>query len=256
MDVDPRWYETFFAEDYLRIASDALDDERTQKEVDFVVNQLGLEPPARILDLAGGHGRHSVLFAQRGFGVTLYDLSRPSLDAARDRGQKLGVDLDLVHGDMRDLPYENEYHAVVNLFTAFGYFEDEADDRRVLANVERALVPGGGFVMDVVSLFGIIREFQHRSWGDVGAGWTMLDEREYDVHTGRSAATWTLLGPNGERRELRHSVRLYTLPELRTMLAGAGLEVEGAWLGWDGEPYRWDARGRLVIAARKRLTTA
>jgi hypothetical protein len=40
------------------------------------------------------------------------------------------------------------------------------------------------------------------------------------------------------------------------MLTGAGLEVEGAWLGWDGEPYRWHARGRLVIAARKRLTPA
>ena len=145
---------------------------------------------------------------------------------------------------------------MLNLFTAFGYFEDEVDDRAVLARIARALAPGGAFLVDVVSLFGIVREFQPRSWADVGEGWTMLDEREYDVLTGRSAATWTFLGPNGERRELRHSVRLYTLPELRGMLAEAGLDVEAAWLNWDGEEYRFAGRGRLIVSARKRLTPA
>jgi SAM-dependent methyltransferase len=256
MDVDPRWYETFFGEDWLRLAVEhgRYSDDETLKQVDFAVERLGLEPPARILDLAGGHGRHAIPLAQRGFRVTLLDLSEPSLAVARERAADAGVELDIVHADMRDIAYDEEFDAVLNLFTAFGYFEDEADDVRLVERMARALVPGGALLVDLVSLFGIVREFQPRSWLDVGDGWTMLDEREYDVHTGRSAAAWTFLGPNGERRELRHSVRLYTLPELRSMLGGAGLTVEGAWLNWDGEEYRFDGRGRMIVAARKSLS--
>jgi SAM-dependent methyltransferase len=63
--VDPRWFEGFFGEDWLRIAL-TLDDERTERQIDFVVEKLDLEPGARILDLACGHGRHSVRLAERG----------------------------------------------------------------------------------------------------------------------------------------------------------------------------------------------
>ena len=54
MEVDPRWYETFFGEDWLRLAVEhgRDDDEETLKQVDFVVEKLGLEPPARILGRA------------------------------------------------------------------------------------------------------------------------------------------------------------------------------------------------------------
>jgi SAM-dependent methyltransferase len=247
-EVDPRWYEGFFGEDYLAVAPH--DPERTAREVDFAVERLALEPPARILDLACGHGRHSLELARRGFRVAGLDLSEPSLAEARETAAAAGVELELVHGDMRELPWEGEFDAVLNLFTAFGYFAEQADDERVLAQVERALRAGGSFLLDVVSLFVLARGFKTRHWEELDDGRTMLEDRAYDQLNGRSDVRWTFVGPAGERSELRHSLRIYTLPELHGMLARAGLDVAEAWGGFDGEPYGFEGR-RLIVHARK-----
>jgi SAM-dependent methyltransferase len=228
------------------------DPERTEREVEFVVERLGLERGARVLDLACGHGRHALELARRGFRVTGLDLSEPSLAEARETAVAEGVDLELVHGDMRELPWEREFDAVLNLFTAFGYFADKADDERVLAQVERALRPGGSFLLDVVSLFVLARGFKSRHWEELDDGRTMLDARDHDQLTGRSNVTWMFVGPTGERSELRHSLRIYTLPELRELLDRAGLDVAETWGGYDGEPYGFESR-RLIVHARTRV---
>jgi SAM-dependent methyltransferase len=248
-DVDPSWWDSFFGEDYLAVAP--RDPERTAREVDFVVEHLPLEPHARILDLACGHGRHELELARRGFRVTGLDLSEPSLAQARDTAAAAGVELELVHGDMRELPWADEFDAVLNLFTAFGYFADKADDERVLAQVSHALRPRGSFLLDVVSLFVLARGFKARHWDELEDGRTMLEHREYDQLTGRSNVTWTYVGPSGERSELRHSLRVYTLPELRELLDRAGLDVAETWGSFDGAPYGFESR-RLIVYARKR----
>ncbi|HEX3213864.1 MAG TPA: class I SAM-dependent methyltransferase, partial [Actinomycetota bacterium] len=122
--------------------------ERTAAEVNGVVGQLGLAPGARLLDLCCGPGRHAVPLAQLGYRVTGLDLSRPLLAraAAAAAGQRVG----LVAADMRRLPFaDGSFDAVLNLFNAFGYLEDEAQDELVLAEVARVLAPGGRFLQEL-----------------------------------------------------------------------------------------------------------
>jgi len=76
-EVDPRWYETFFEGDWLELAVNH-DERQTRAEVDFMVERLHLEPGARVLDLACGHGRHAIELADRGFRVTGADISAPA----------------------------------------------------------------------------------------------------------------------------------------------------------------------------------
>jgi ubiquinone/menaquinone biosynthesis C-methylase UbiE len=247
--ADPDWYEGFFGADYLAVAP--RDPERTTREADFVVERLGLEPGNRILDLACGHGRHAVELARRGFRVTGLDLSEPSLAEAREAAAAAGVDLELVLGDMRELPWTGEFDAVVSIFTAFGYFADESDDERVLAEVERALRPGGSFLLDVVNVFLLARGFQARRWQELEDGRALLEDLTFDHLTGRSNVVWTFVDPRGERTELRHSLRVYTLPELSAMLARAGLEPVETWGDFEGAPFGFESR-RLIVRARKR----
>jgi SAM-dependent methyltransferase len=248
--VDPSWYDGFFGDDYLAVAP--RDPEQASREVDFVVERLGLEPGARVLDLACGHGRHSLELSRRGFRVTGLDLSGPSLARAREDAAREGLDVEFVEGDARELPWTDEFDAIVNLFTAvIGYFAEQAEDERVLAEVRRALREGRSFLLDTLSLFVLARGFQPRSWQELDDGRVMLEEREYDHLTGRSTATWTFLAPGGERSELRHSVRVYTLPELREMLASADLEVVETWGGFDGQPFGFEGRRPIVHARRK-----
>jgi hypothetical protein len=79
----------------------------------------------------------------------------------------------------------------------------------------------------------------------------MLEDRAYDHLTGRSTATWTLIGSDGSRSPYTHSLRAYTLPELSRLLGQAGLEVVEAWGGWAGEPFGWESN-RLIVHARAR----
>ena len=67
---------------------------------------------------------------------------------------------------------------------------------------------------------------------------------------GRNAAVWTLIRPDGTRSELRHTVRLYTAPELAAMLERAELSVADAWGGWGDEPLDRHARRLIVKAVR------
>lgn len=76
LEVDPRWYESFFDRDWLVLA-DHSDEQRNRAEVDFLVEKLALDRGARVLDMACGRGRHAIELDARGFRVTGIDISEP-----------------------------------------------------------------------------------------------------------------------------------------------------------------------------------
>ncbi len=250
--VEPGWYETFFDEHWLTISSHTHTPEKSAAEVDFLITGLGLEPEQRVLDIPCGHGRHSVELARRGMRVVGVDLSAEPLELARSAARAAGVQLDLRRVDMREIEFRDEFDAALNLWTSFGYFETEAEDRLVLDRVLRALRPGGAFVIETINLHGVLRRFEPRAWHELGGGRLLLEERAFDPWTGRMHSGWTLVEPSGERIEMSFATRAYTLVELAGMMADAGFEVEGAWGDYQGSDYRVDSRRMIVLARRPR----
>jgi len=249
MDVDPRWYDGFFEGDWLDFLAFER-QERTPKEVDFVVDKLAVEPGARILDLACGHGRHSLELARRGFRVTGVDLSPRSLDLAREAAAAESLDVDFVRADMREIDFDAEFDATINLFTAFGYFESDEEDREVVRRIARGLRPGGAFLVDTINALGLARRYQPKRWEEAAEGVVMLDDHDWDLLAGRNRARWTFIRPDGTRSELRHVVRTYAPWELAALIASAGLEVEEGWGDFEGGPLSYES-WRLILLARK-----
>jgi SAM-dependent methyltransferase len=248
-EVPTDWYDGFFEGDWLDVVALSTPEERTQQQVDFIVDRLGLEAGARVLDLACGHGRVSLELARRGFRVTGLDLSPRSLELAREAAETEGLDVEWIEADMRTVPPGARFDAVVNIFTAFGYFENEAENERVLTGVARVLVPGGGFLIDTVNLLALVRRYRERQWeyrdGDV----IFLQEHRYDLLRGRNEARWTFVRSDGGRSEIAHSVRTYAPHELVAMLERAGMEVVETWGGFDGSELSFDTF-RLIVVAR------
>jgi cyclopropane fatty-acyl-phospholipid synthase-like methyltransferase len=131
-----------FDDDYLYFFADDL-EERSGTEADLIWHLLDLEPGMEVLDLACGHGRIANRLAERGCHVTGLDATPLFLQRARADADALGVTVEYVEGDMRDLPWRNKFDRIVNWFTAYGYFDDAAN-KQVLAQAASALKQGAG----------------------------------------------------------------------------------------------------------------
>jgi len=252
VNVDPNWFDGFFEADYLDEFGADIDEERTRREIDFVAEKLELKPGARVLDVACGHGRHSLELARRGYRVTGVDLSPRSLELARASATGEGLDVDFVLRDARELEFDGEFDAAINLFTSvLGYFDDDAETRLVLERVSRALRPGSSFLVDTINLLGFANRFRPTNWEELTSGTLLLQRHEYDFRSARDTSVWTFIRPDGSRSELRNSVRVYAPHELIEMLEGAGLDVVGSWGGFDGAELAFDT-WRLILRGDKR----
>ena len=245
------WYTEFFNEDYPRIYNDRLSQDATERETEFAVRALGLQEGDRVLDLACGHGRHAIALAQRGMVVTGQDLNEDYLRRAREDAVREGVEIETVHGDMRDIPFSDEFDAVINMFTAFGYFDSEDEDLRVLQSVVNSLKSGGQLLLDTINREWVLANYVQNDWHTDEDGNTFLEHREFNLVTGRNHVTFSIVTEDGTRREsLGHDVRLYTLTELVRLLDSAGLRVSAAYGDYDGSPYAINTPRMIVVATK------
>jgi ubiquinone/menaquinone biosynthesis C-methylase UbiE len=246
---DIPWYQAFFGEDYLRIYAPFLPPEKTEREVAGIITLLNLPEGSRILDLCCGHGRHAIPLAQHGYQITGLDLSERLLERAEAEAEIQGVNIRWVHSDMKHIPFENEFDAVINVFTSFGYLENEDEDRQVLQQVYRALKPQGLFLLESVYQPRVMRSFTPHGITRYDDGLLVLEERRIDLLSSRNEVRITMLEKEGRRTEHRHSMRIYTLSELVQMLSSVDLPVQAYYGGFDGSILTMDSR--LVVISQK-----
>jgi SAM-dependent methyltransferase len=235
-----------FDEDYLHFY-DARDPEGagSDADVELIWRLLRMEPGMRVLDLACGHGRIANRLAARGCQVTGLDSSALFLERARADAAARGVSVDFRHGDMRQPP-EGPFDRVVNWFTAFGYFDD-AGNRQVLAALARVLAPGGEVALELNNYPAVMRTYQQSVVAEQD-GDLLVDRHRFDPLTGRNIVERTIVR-GGRARRIPFFVRMFTYPELRDWLLGAGF-TEVAGFGEDGEPLTFDHRRMNVVARR------
>ncbi len=250
IQVSPDWYKDYFGAAWLGLATQQFAPERTLAQVDFIVAAADPPPGGAILDLCCGHGRHSLELARRGYRVVGLDLSVPSLNLARKSAADAGLAIEFIQGDMRGISYRVEFDLVINIFTAFGYLESQAEDLKVLEAVARALKPGGRFLLDTINHAWLMRHFERRGWVPLDDGTLLLEEREFDLRAGRNNVVWTFLYPDGRRHTQCHSLRVYTLVEFEAMLTAAGLTLKQVWGSFVGEPYGLETNRMILLAER------
>lgn len=249
------WYDELFAsEDPMRLDEDYYAEcDASRAEADFIVDKLELQPGARILDLCCGQGRHLLELTKRGFSVLGYDLSAYMLDRCREISAKEGIKPELIRGDMRELPFDSEFDAVINMRMSFGYLENEDEDQKVLDGVYRALKPGGRFLTDQINRDSLMRRYREQFWARNSRGDIVIADSKLDVRTGRNIVREIAFYADGSRSETNHDIRLYTCRELEDKLIRAGMPIESVWGDWDSSPFDLDHKHMTIIARSGRL---
>ena len=220
------------------------------EEARFAARALGLRKGERVLDLCCGVGRHSFELAKLGARVTGLDATPDYLAQARKRAG--GKDNPaFVRGDMRRLRFFREFDAAINLWTSFGYFEDPADDLRVLKGVAGALKPGGRFLIDLIDGDWIGANAPPKNWTRRADGATVLEE--VVLREGRDPAhvnTWTVLRPGRRPQSASFFVRNYNQERLCALLGRAGLVCVRRWGDFPAGARSSKPR-RLILLAKK-----
>ena len=207
---------------------------------------LELRPGLQVLDLACGHGRIANRLAAQGCHVVGLDASALFLDTAGRAAQQRGIHVEYVHGDMRRLPWREQFDAVINWFTSFGYFTPP-ENQQVLREVHRVLRSGGAFLLELQNRDRVLREFQPVTLTERDSHF-MVDRATYNAMTGY-VETERIMIRGGTVRRMHFAVRLFTYPELRDWLVQAGfVDIRG--FDERGEPYTVPAR-RMLVTARK-----
>lgn len=147
------WWKFIFNKDYLKTYVDILTEQRTEKELSFILDFIKdrfRNKKIKILDLACGHGRHSLPLAKAGYFVIGIDYSDYFLKLAKKEAKKLKLkNIKFIKKDMRKINFKNEFDLVINMFTSFGYFENEDDNLLVLKNIYQSLKNNGYFILDL-----------------------------------------------------------------------------------------------------------
>jgi SAM-dependent methyltransferase len=230
-----------FTERHLEIAPE---------EVDFVVSLLGIGPGAAILDMPCGVGRHSLELARLGFRVTGVDRTAAYLKTARERASAWGLDVEWVQADMREFVRPAAFDAAINLYTSFGYFEDPAEDRRVVENLFHSLKPDGALVMEMMGKEVLARIFLPRDWQQLPDGSFFLQERMVTEDWTWIDNRWILVRPGGQHQDFAVGHRLYDGAGLKALLLETGFESVTLYGGLQDVPYDTNAQ-RLAAVARK-----
>jgi SAM-dependent methyltransferase len=142
------WFASWFDTDYYHILYKDRNDEEAQQFMDNLTHYLNLPEEAKVLDLACGKGRHSIYLNSLGFDVTGADLSENSIAEASKFSNKT---LRFKEHDMRN-SFEEKYDAIFNLFTSFGYFENDADNLKTLISIKDSLTEYGFAVIDFMNV--------------------------------------------------------------------------------------------------------
>lgn len=150
---------------------------------------------------------------------------------------------------MRDFVRTGAFDLAINVFTSFGYFEDPAENRRVLDNIHASLKPGGVFVFDHLGKELLASRF-------VPTRADALPDRRIRFARQTIAADWTHIeaewilveGSRASTFRVRHW--LYSGQEIRDLLFAAGFEDISLYGSFAGIPYDPQAT-RLVAVARR-----
>ena len=241
------WYKDWFnSENYLKVYSHR-DESEAEKLVELIVQTFSIKSDSKILDMACGSGRHAIIFAKRGFGVTAVDLSRRLMSEAKENAIQNDVKIDFVLSDILDVETTKRFNLALNLFTSFGYFDDDEDNFRVILKAFDLVTEGGYFVIDYFNKEYLLKNLIPTTvFSENGLRIT----QKRSIQENRVVKNISIDG-NGLVEEFYESVRLYSYDEMIAYIKMAGFIILKEYGDYYGNNFNKESSPRLIIFAKK-----
>ncbi len=240
------WFESWFDTPYYHILYKNHDYQEAESFISKLVQRLELRRGAKIIDLACGKGRHSVYLNNLGFDVLGLDLSKKSIEFDK---QFEDSDLHFKVHDMRDPIDSGKVDAVFNLFTSFGYFDNEEDDKKVFKSVADVLPENGIFVLDYLNENYVregLKAEEIVKRGEIDFHITKQIENNFIIKNIRFEV-------KGQQHHYFEKVKLHTPEEINEYAEEAGFERMQVWGNYQLEEFDPATSPRCINWFRKKI---
>ena len=224
IEVNPDWWKTLFDEVYLLTdARSVCDPAITRREVDVICSLLPLQGSHKILDLCGGHGRHSIELSKRGFkACTLLDYSQTLINIARAKAGNDNVTVDFICEDARQINVPDaSYDHVIIMGNSLGYIQEKGANLKILAEACRVMRTAGCILVDVADGQAVKSFFKPNAWHEIGEETVVCRQREIQGEL-ICAREIVLNKTRGLIRDQTYAIRLYDADSLSNMIERAG----------------------------------
>ncbi len=244
-NLNTNWFEAWFDSPYYHILYKDRNDAEAELFIDNLINFLQPAQNARFLDLACGKGRHAIYLNRKGFETIGIDLSPESIAHA---SQFENDSLQFYVQDMRKPFRINYFKYVLNLFTSFGYFEQERDDIAVMSTVYKTLEPNGIFVLDFMNTQKVIENLVGEEKKQI-AGITFQINKY--VENGFIVKRIRFFD-NHKMYDYQERVKALTLNDFERYLSAANLKAVHLFGDYQLQPFQADTSDRLILVAEKK----
>lgn len=226
-------------------------EEDLSKQIDFILQHCAVNPPAKVLDAACGHGRHCDLLSRKGFGVTGTDISE-QLIAYLEQAYS-GKRITFKKQSFKELDYRGTFDLVIVLGNSLSLIPRE-EITEALRNLSNALKSSGTLFMEFDNRKHFIRnEAGKCCWNYAGDRWLILSRHHYDSTRKLGKSMDISIDFQNKRVNCSPTIKcLYDQDELSDSLNRAGM-TPIKWFGdWDGNGIS-DKSPSVIVVAKKKL---
>jgi len=233
------WYASWFNTPFYHILYKDRNYAEAESFMYNLTNYLNVPENGKILDLACGKGRHAIYLNQIGYNVTGVDLSKNSIDHAKQ------FENETLHFNVHDMckPYHEQFDAVFNLFTSFGYFENEEDNLNTIKAIKANLNETGFGVIDFLNSNYIIDNLVEENTKTV-QGIDFKQKRRVENGYIIKDISFTA---EGKEFEFQERVRALTLADFETLFKKAGVYLLDVFGDYKLNKYHKSSSQRLIL---------
>ena len=235
------WFKNWFNTPFYHILYKDRNDEEAKKFIERIMTFLAMPKDVHILDIPCGKGRHSKYLNSLGYKVTGADLSDKSIQFAKQfENETLSFD---VH-DIRNR-FTNQYDIILNLFTSFGYFNQE-NNIQVLKNIKNGLQSNGKFVLDFMNA-SYVKE--HLVTNEI----KVVDNIPFVIFreiTNGEILKHISFQHEGKQYRFTENVKYLDFSTLQSMLIEAGFTIDAVFGDYQLNSFIESSSERLIFVAR------
>jgi len=238
------WFANWFDSPYYHILYKNRDEREAQVFIDKLIDYLQIPKGSKLIDIACGKGRHAKYFEQKGMDVVGVDLSPNSINTAKkDENKNLQFS---VH-DMRENYKEDTFDIVTNLFTSFGYFEDNKDEQKAINAMASNLKKEGLLIIDFMNAKKVIANLVLNEQ-------KTIDRIQFDI-TRQVKDGYILkniiITDEEEHQQFQEKVKAITWADYSEFIANARLKIIDIFGNYKLDNFDEKISDRLILICKK-----